>query len=107
MQYYAVRMKRYMETETVNLPAVQSFTTLLGSTIDRVGGGASKDVDSRVAKAWSKWRDLTGSIYDKKVATKMKLLIPIPQGSILPTLLYVCETWPVSVKDESVWQQQR
>ena len=29
-----VRMKRYMETETVNLPTVQFFK-YLGSTIDR------------------------------------------------------------------------
>ena len=36
----------------VNLPTIQSFK-YVGSTIDR-GGGASKDVESRVAKAWSK-----------------------------------------------------
>ena len=45
-----VKMKRSMETEIVNLPTVQSFKYLC-STIDK-GGGASKDVDSRVAKAW-------------------------------------------------------
>ena len=59
------RMERYMETEIVNLPTVQSFK-YLGSTIDR-GGGVSKDVPSRVAKAWSKWRDFSGVICDKKI----------------------------------------
>ena len=54
-----VRMKRYMEIEMINLPTVQSFK-YLGSTIDRGGGGASKDVDNRVTKAWSKWRELSG-----------------------------------------------
>ena len=44
-----VRMKIYMETEIVNLPTVQSFK-YLGSAIDK-GGGSSKDVESRVAKA--------------------------------------------------------
>ncbi len=68
-----VRMKRYMETEMVNLPTVQSFK-YLGSTIDR-GGGASKDVDNRVTKAWSKWRELSGVICDKKIPTKLKVLI--------------------------------
>ena len=91
-----VRMKRYMETEMVNLPTVQSFK-YLGSTIDR-RGGASKDVDNRVAKAWSKWRELSGVICDKKIPTKLKLLIY--QTVIRPTLLYGCETWPMSVKDE-------
>ena len=68
-----VRMKRYMETEMVNLPTVMSFK-YLGSTIDR-GGGASKDVDNRVTKAWSEWRDMCGVICDKKIPTKLKLLI--------------------------------
>ena len=57
-----VRMKRYMETEMVNFPTVQSFK-YLGSTIDR-GGGASKDVDNRssdkgmVEMERSEWSDL-------------------------------------------------
>ena len=80
----------------VNLPTVQSFK-YLGSTIYR-GGGASKDVENRVTKAWSKWRDQTGVICDKKVPTKLKCLIY--QTVIRPTLLYGCETWPMSVKHE-------
>ena len=91
-----VGMKKYMETEVVNLPTVQSFK-YLGSMIDR-RGGASKDVENRVAKAWSKWRELSGVICDKKVPTKLKILIY--QTVIRPTLLYGCETWPMSVKDE-------
>ena len=80
----------------INLPTVQSFK-YLGSTIDR-GGGASKDVDKRVTKAWSKWRELSGVICDKKIPTKLKLLIY--QTVIRPTLLYGCESWPMSVRDE-------
>ena len=80
----------------VNLPTVQSFK-YLGSTIDR-RAGASKDVDNRVAKAWSKWRELSGVICDKKIPTKLKLLIY--QTVIRPTFLYGCETWSMSVKDE-------
>ena len=68
-------------------------------SIDR-RGGASKDVENRVAnlKAWSKWRELSVVICDKKVPTKLKILIY--QTVIRPTLLYGCETWPMSVKDE-------
>ena len=80
----------------VNLPTVQFFK-YLGSMINR-RGGASKDVESRVAKAWSKWRDLTRVICDKKFPTKIKLMIY--RTVIRPTLLYGCETWPMSVKDE-------
>ena len=60
-------MPRYMEIGTVNLQIVQSFK-YLGSTIDR-RGRASKDAESRVAKAWSKWRELPGAICDKKFPT--------------------------------------
>ena len=80
----------------VNLPTVQSFK-YLGSTIVR-RGGAIKDVESRVTKAWPKWRELSGVICDKKLPTKMKLLIY--QNVIRSTSLYGSETWPMSVKDE-------
>ena len=80
----------------VNLPTVHSVK-YLGSTIDR-RGGASKDVENRVAKAWSKWREQSGVICDKKVPTTLKILIY--QTVIRPTLLYGCETWPMSVNDE-------
>ena len=91
-----IRMKRYMETDMVNFPTVQSFK-YLGSTIYR-GGGASRDMDNIVTKAWSKWRELNGVICDKKIPTKLKLLLY--QTVIRQTLLYGCETWPMSVKDE-------
>ena len=85
-----------MDTEMVNLQTVQSFK-YLGSMIGR-RGGASKEVDSRVAKAWSKWRELSGVICDKKVATKLKLMIY--QTVIRPTLLDGCEPWSMSVRDD-------
>ena len=78
------------------LSIVQSFR-YLGSTIDR-RRGASKDVEDRVTKEWSKRRELTGAICDEKVPAKMKLLTY--QTVVRPTLLYGCETWPMSVKDE-------
>ena len=59
-------------------------------------GGASKDADNRVTKAWSKWREMSGVICDKKIPTKLKLLIY--QAVIRQTLLlYGCETWPINV----------
>ena len=79
-----VGMKRYMETEMINLPTVQSFK-YIGSTIDR-GGLASKDLDNIVTQAWAKWRERSGVICDKKIQTKLKLLIY--QTVIRPTLLY-------------------
>ena len=51
-----------------------------------------------MTKAWSKWRELSGVICDTTIPTKLKLLIY--QTVFRPTLLYGCETWPMSVKDE-------
>ena len=51
-----------------------------------------------MAKAWSKWRDLSGVIFDKGVSTKGKLLVY--QTVIRLMLLYGCETSPMSVKDD-------
>ena len=51
-----------------------------------------------MTKAWSKCRELSGVICDKKVPTKLKILIY--QTVIRSTLLYGCETWPMSVKDK-------
>ena len=91
----AVRMNRCMETEIVNLLTVQPFK-YLGSTI--YIGRASKDVEKIVTEAWSKWREVSGMICDKKITTQLKLLIY--QTVIIPTLRYGCETWPMSVKYE-------
>ena len=55
-------------------------------------------MDNKVAKAWSKWRELSGVICDKKIPTKLKILIS--QTVIRPTLPFGCETWPISVKNE-------
>ena len=55
-------------------------------------------MENGVAKSWSKWKELSGVICDKKFPTKLKLLIY--QTVIRPTLLYGCETRPMSVKDE-------
>ena len=55
-------------------------------------------MNSRVAKAWLKWKEPSGVICDKKVPTKLKL--PIYQTVIRPTLFYGCETWPMTDKDE-------
>ena len=47
------------------LPSVNSFK-YLGSVIDD-SGGCGKDVDVRIKVAWSRWRYLSGVIYDKKI----------------------------------------
>ena len=43
----------------------------LGSVIDG-SGRCGKDVDGRIKVDWSRWRELYGVIYDKKVPIKLK-----------------------------------
>ena len=49
--------------------------------------------------------DLTRVTCDKIVPTKTKL--PIYQTVVRPTLLYGFETWPMSVKDEKAYGNNR
>ena len=35
--------------------------------------GSEQDVDGLINVAWSRWRDLSGFIYDKKVHVKLKI----------------------------------
>ena len=80
-----VMTKRYMEIEMVNLPTVQSFFQISWIN-NRQRRRSQQRRDNRVAKAWSKWRELSGVICDKNIPTKLKLLIY--QTVIRPTLLY-------------------
>ena len=59
-----------MKLEGEPLPSVNSFE-YLSSVIDG-SGGYGKVVNGRIKVAWSKWRDLSGVIYDKKVPIKLK-----------------------------------
>ena len=47
---------------------------------------------------WDRWRDFTGVLCDKKVPTKLKVLHY--KTSIKQTLMYACESWPVTQRTE-------
>ena len=53
------------------LPSVNS-STYFGSVIYG-SGGCGKVVDGRIKVAWSRWRDLSGVIYDEKVPVKQSV----------------------------------
>ena len=48
--------------------------------------------------AWDRWRDLSGVMCDKKVPTKLKVLLY--KTLIKPTLTWGCKTWPVTQRME-------
>ena len=50
---------------------VRRRTTAIGSVIDG-SGRCGKDVDGRIKVVWSRWRDLSAVIYDKKVPVNLK-----------------------------------
>ena len=66
--------------------------TFLGSTLSRVVH-TDDEVNARIAKASAAFSRLRGSILDRsgiRLDTKLKVY-----RSVLPTLLYACETWTV------------
>ena len=78
------------------LPSVNSFK-YLGSVIYG-SGGCGKDVDGRIKVAWSRWRDLSGVIYDKKVP--MKLKSKLYKTVVRPAMVYGSECWALRKQEE-------
>ena len=74
------------------LQVIDKFT-YLGSTLSRVVH-IDDEVNARIAKASAAFGRLRGSIVDRsgiRLDTKLKVY----RSVVLPTLLYVCETWTV------------
>ena len=96
MVYQPAPGKPYMEpTITLKgqrLQVVDKFT-YLGSTFSRVVH-IDDEVNARTAKASTAFGRLRGSVWDRsgiRLDTKLKVY----KAVVLPTLLYVCETWTV------------
>lgn len=56
-------------------------------------GRYSKEAEIRIIEGCNIWRALTGLLCNKKIPTKLKILIY--KIARRPALLYVNETWPV------------
>lgn len=52
----------------------------------------------RIAKAWSKWRSLTGILCDKTVPKRLKG--KVYRVMVRPVMMYGSETWATKVQDE-------
>ena len=82
----------YHHSERSTTASVDKFT-YLGSTLSRVVH-IDDEVNARIAKASAAFGRPRGSIWDRsgiRLDTKLKVY----RSVVLPTLLYVCETWTV------------
>ena len=59
---------------------------------------ARQDVDGRIKVAWSRWRDLSGVIYDKKVP--MKLKSKLYKTVVRHAMVYGSEFWALRKQEE-------
>ena len=91
-----IKLKSHSQENLCELPETTSFK-YLGATIDQEGG-CGAEVRRRIGVAWDRWRDLSGVMCDKKVPTKLKVLLY--KTSIKPTLTYGSETLPVTQRME-------
>ena len=87
-----------MKLEGEPLPSVNSFKYLDSVILIDGSGGCGKDVDVRIKVAWSRWRDLPGVIYDKKVP--MKLKSKLYKTVVRPAMLYGSECWALRKQEE-------
>ena len=63
-------------------------------------GGSEEAVRARVSAAWTKWRELSGIFFDKKMPRKLK--IKLYMTVIRPVMLYGGECWTVTKKEEQI-----
>ena len=80
------------------LPSVNSFK-YLGSVTDG-SGGCGNDVDGRIKVAWSRWRDLSGVIYYKKVPIKLKSKSKLYKTVVRPAMVYGSECLALCKQEE-------
>ena len=78
------------------LKTVTSFR-YLGSLIHN-SGSVEEEVRSRVSAAWSKWREVSGIVCDKKMPLRLKS--KVYKTVVRPVLLYGAECWSVKKADE-------
>uniref|UniRef100_A0A914WJ69 Reverse transcriptase domain-containing protein n=1 Tax=Plectus sambesii TaxID=2011161 RepID=A0A914WJ69_9BILA len=69
----------------------------LGSVIAREGG-AEEDVKARTASGWLKWRATSGVLCDPRMPRWLKG--KVYRSVVRPALLYGCECWATTKKDE-------
>ena len=91
-----INMEKYGGGDKTELPTTKAFK-YLGTTIDQEGG-CGMEISKRIEKAWNRWRELTGVLCDKKIPTKLKVLLY--KTAIRPTLMYGNELWPLTHRQE-------
>ncbi|EYC21300.1 hypothetical protein Y032_0019g3737 [Ancylostoma ceylanicum] len=83
--------------DSEELPKASVFK-YLGSRIAADGNKKKTEAECRSNAAWSKWRQVTGVLCDKKVPLKLKSKIYCTV--VRPVALYGAECWPTTLKQE-------
>ena len=86
--------------ESEMVEEVESFC-YLGSMVDREGG-VERAVRSRVATAWTKWREISGLLGNRRIPLKNR--VHIYTACIRSVLLYGAESWPLTQRLEQCIQ---
>ena len=80
----------------VEMRQVEKFK-YLGSVISE-SGGCEKDVEERIKAGWSKWREVSGIVCDRRMPRRLK--IKIYKTVVRPVIVYGAETWALRKKEE-------
>ena len=58
---------------------------------------------TRVSAAWTKWRELSGVFFDKKLPKKVKIKLNMTIiRQVMHALLYGADCWTVTKKEEQI-----
>jgi len=79
------------------MPQVKKFK-YLGSTLNETGG-CEEEVKTRVKAGWTKWREISGVICDRRIPRKLKLKM---YKTVIRPVLYGAETWALKKKEQAL-----
>ena len=89
---------RYTRIRVIARGVIKRADCIIYCSVIDGSGGCGKDVDGRIKVAWSRWRDLSGVIYDKKVP--MKLKSKLYKTVVRPAMVYGSECWALRKQEE-------
>ena len=89
---------KVVDTIGVELKQVKRFK-YLGTEI-ATEGKATEPVKQRIKMAWTKWREITGVVCDRKMPKKLKC--KLYKTVVRPVLMYGAECWAVGKKVEDL-----
>jgi hypothetical protein len=107
-KYMTKSEKAQVRTNGVSIQYCSEYTCL-GQCVSMAGSGA-REVRRRIGLAWGKFWSLKFILTDKAISPKLRY--EVLQTCVIPTLLYGCQTWSLTRRQDKMiqicqWKMER